>query len=177
MDALRQQKTDTWHWFWGQPQLRPMMESRNLSQRLENAKTFPFEVWNKRSSYCPTGFPYSSVGKESACSAGDPSSILGSGRSLGKGIGNLLQFSWASVVAHLVKNPPAMRDTGVQSLGWEDALVKGKATHSRIVACRIPRTVYSPWDHRVEHNWVTFTFSYLTAIWWTHLFPPATWDK
>ena len=90
------------------------------------------------------GFPDSPVGKESTCSAGDPSSILGSGRSLGKGIGNLLQFSWASVVAHLVKNPPAMRDTGVQSVGWEDALVKGKATHSRIVACRIPRTVYSP---------------------------------
>ena len=74
------------------------------------------------------GFPHSSVGKESACSAGDPSSILGSGRSLGKGIGNPIQFSWTSLVAQLVKNPPAMRDTRVQSLGWEDPLEKGKAT-------------------------------------------------
>ena len=53
----------------------------------------------------------SSVGKESACNAGDPSSIPGSGRSPGEGIGYPLQFSWASLVAQLVKNPPAMRET------------------------------------------------------------------
>ena len=50
------------------------------------------------------GFPDSSIGKESACNAGDPSLIPGSGRSAGEGIGYLLQYSWASLVAQLVKN-------------------------------------------------------------------------
>ena len=63
------------------------------------------------------GFPNSSVGKESACNAGDPSLIPGSGRSPGEGIGYPLQDSWASLVAQLVKNPPAMQETWVQSLG------------------------------------------------------------
>ena len=58
-----------------------------------------------------TGFPGGSVGKESACSAGDPSSIPGSGRSSGEGISYPLQYSWASLVAQLVKNPPAVRET------------------------------------------------------------------
>ena len=87
------------------------------------------------------GFPDSSVGKESACNAGDPSSIPGSGRSTGEGIGYPLQYSWASLVAKLVKNPPAMRETWVQSLGWEEPLEKGKATNSSILAWRIPWTV------------------------------------
>ena len=65
-------------------------------------------------------FPDSSVGKESAGKAGDPSSIPGSGRPAGEGIGYPLQYSWASLVIQLVKNPPAMRETWVQSLGWED---------------------------------------------------------
>ena len=86
------------------------------------------------------GFPDSSVGKESICTAGDPSSIPGSGRSPG-GVGCLLQYSWASLMAQLVKNPPAMRETWVQSLGWEDPLEKGKTTHSSILAWRIPWTV------------------------------------
>ena len=55
-----------------------------------------------------------------------------------------LSFLWASLVAQLVKNPPAMWETWVQSLGWEDLLVKGKVTHSNIPAWRIPWTVYSP---------------------------------
>ena len=59
------------------------------------------------------GFPDSSVGKESGCDAGDPGSISGSGRSAGEGIGYPLQYSWASTVAKLVKNPPAMRETWV----------------------------------------------------------------
>ena len=66
------------------------------------------------------GFPGSSVGKESACNAGDPRSIPGSERSAGEGIGYPLQYSWVSLVAQLVKNPPAMWETWVQSLGWED---------------------------------------------------------
>ena len=79
------------------------------------------------------GFPDSSVGKESACNAGDPSSISGSGRPAGEGTGYPLQYSWASLVAQLVKNPPAMQETWVRSLGWEDSLEKGKATHSKRV--------------------------------------------
>ena len=59
------------------------------------------------------GFPHSSVGKESTCNAGDPGSIPGLGRSPGEGIGYPLQYSWASLVAQLVKNPPAMRETWV----------------------------------------------------------------
>ena len=69
-------------------------------------------------------FPDSSFGKESACSAGDLGSIPGLGRSTGKGIGPL-QYFWASLVTQLVKNPPAMQETLVQFLGWEDLLVKG----------------------------------------------------
>ena len=80
------------------------------------------------------GFPDSSVGKESACNAGDPGSIPGSGRSTEEGIGYPLQYSWASLVAQLVKKSPAMQENWVLSLGWEDPLEKGKATHSSIVA-------------------------------------------
>ena len=57
------------------------------------------------------GFPDSSVGKEFACNAGDPGSIPGSGRSAGEGMGYLLQYSWASLEAQLVKNLPTMRET------------------------------------------------------------------
>ena len=89
----------------------------------------------------PLTCPDSSACKESACNAGDPGLISGLRRSTGEGIGYLLQYSWASLVAQLVKNPPAMLMTSVQSLGWEDPLEKGKATHSRILAWRIPWTV------------------------------------
>ena len=57
------------------------------------------------------GFPDRSVGKESACNAGDPGLSPGLGRSDGEGIGYLLQYSWASLVAQLVKNLPAMGET------------------------------------------------------------------
>ena len=87
------------------------------------------------------GLPDSLDDKESACNAGDPSSIPESGRSTGEGIGYPLQDSWASLVAQLVKNPPAMWETWVQSLAWEDPLEKGLATHSSILAWRIPWTV------------------------------------
>ena len=84
------------------------------------------------------GFPHSSVGKESTCNAGDPGSISGLGRSAGEGIGYPLQYSWASLVAQLVKNPPVMWETPVRFLGWEDPLEKAKATHSSSLAWRIP---------------------------------------
>ena len=79
--------------------------------------------------------------------------IPGSGRSPEEGIGYPLQYSWASLVAQLVKNLPAMQETWVRSLGWKDPLEKGTATHSSIplekgtatyssiLAWRIPWTV------------------------------------
>ena len=73
--------------------------------------------------------------------AGDPGSICGSGTSTGEGIGCPLQYSWASLVARLVKNLPAMWEIGVQSLSWEDPLEKGTATHSSVLAWRILWTV------------------------------------
>ena len=87
------------------------------------------------------GFPDSSVGKESACNVEDPGSIPGWGRSTGEGLGYPLQYSWASLVAQLVNNPPAVQETWVWSLAWEDPLEKGKATHSSILAGRIRWTV------------------------------------
>ena len=56
------------------------------------------------------------------------------------------------LVAQLVKNLPAMWETWVLSLGWEDPLEKGKATHSSILSWRIPWTVCSPWGRRVGHD-------------------------
>ena len=81
------------------------------------------------------------MGKESACKAGDPGLILGLGRPPGEGIGYPLQYLGASLVAQLVKNMPAMRETWIRSLGREDPLEKGKATHSSILAKKIPGTV------------------------------------
>ena len=75
------------------------------------------------------GFPGGSAGKESTCNVGDPGSIPGLGRSAGDGIGYPLQYSWASLVAQLVKNLPAV----VGDLGWEDPLEEGLATHSGIL--------------------------------------------
>ena len=90
------------------------------------------------------GFPGSSAGKESACNAGDPSLIPGSGRSPGEVIGYPLQYSWAYLVAQLVKNPPAMQETWVQSLGQEHPLEKGMATHYSSLAWKI--SMNYPWS-------------------------------
>ena len=81
----------------------------------------------------------------------------GTGRSAGDGIGYPLQYSWASLVTQTVKNPPAMREIWVQSLGWEDPLEKGMATHSSILAWRIPWTeepgrLQSMGSQRVGHD-------------------------
>ena len=84
------------------------------------------------------GFPGSSTGKESACNAGDPGSIPGSESSSGEGLGNPPQYSWASLVAQTIKNPPIMLETWVRSLGWVDPLEEGMATHSSILAWRVP---------------------------------------
>jgi len=81
------------------------------------------------------------VGKESACNAGDPWFDSWVRKILWRRDSYPLQYSWASLVALLVKDPPAMWETWVTSLGWEDPLEKGKTTHSRILAWRIPWTV------------------------------------
>ena len=70
----------------------------------------------------------------SAYNAGDPSLIPVSGRSTGEGIGYPLQYSKASILAQLVKNPPEMWETWIRYLGWKDLLEKGKATHSSFLA-------------------------------------------
>ena len=97
----------------------------------------------EESIFCKAGFPCGSYVKESTCNAGDPGLVRFLGRDdlLEKGIGYLFQYSWASLVAQLVKNLPEMWETWVQSLGWEDPLEKGTATHSSILAWRIPWTV------------------------------------
>ena len=79
--------------------------------------------------------------------------ILGSGRSAGEGIGYPLQYTWASLVAQLVKNPLAMWETWVRSLGWEDPMEEnGKATYSSILAWRIPWTIQSMGSQRVRQD-------------------------
>ena len=70
-----------------------------------------------------------------------PVKFLGGADLLEKGMGYPLQYSWTSLVAQLVKNLPVVQETWVQSLGWEDPLEEGKATHSSILAWRIPWTV------------------------------------
>ena len=70
--------------------------------------------------------------------------------------------SWLPV-AQLVKNLPSMLETYVHSLGWEDPLEKGKATHSIILAWKIPWTVQYMGSQRVRHNWATFTFTYYNS--------------
>ena len=102
------------------------------------------KLWSSEQCEMPSGlkvhlfFSGSSAGKESACNEGDPRLILGSKRSTGGRIGYPLQYSWASLVAQPVKNPPVMQETWVRSLGWKTPLEKGTATHSSILAWRIP---------------------------------------
>ena len=97
-------------------------------------------------------FPYSSGGKQSTCNAGDLSSIPRLGRSAGEEIGYPFQYYWAALLVQLIKNPTAMWETWVQSRGWEDPLEKGKATHSSILAWRIPGTILSIGLQRVRHD-------------------------
>ena len=92
-------------------------------------------------SHYTLGFLCGSAGEESACNMGDLGSVPGLGRSPGEGNDYPLQYSWASLVAQLVKNPSAMQETCVRSLGWEDLLETGKATLSSILTWRIPWTV------------------------------------
>ena len=80
----------------------------------------------------------------SACNAGDPSLIPGLGRSAGEGIGYPLQYSWASLVAQLIKNLPTMQETWVRSLGWEDLLRRERLPTSVFWPGEF-QGLYSPW--------------------------------
>ena len=107
--------------------------------------------------YVYMGFPGSSAGKKSACNAGDPGSIPGSERFPGEGLGYPLQYSWAFLVAQMVKNLSAMWEAWIQSLGQKDLLEKKMATYSSILAWRIPWTeepgrLQSVGSQRVRHN-------------------------
>ena len=111
-------------------------------------------------SFFHMGSPESSAGKESSCNAGDPSSIPGWGRYPGEEIGYPLQYSWASLMAQMVKNLPAMWETWVWSLGRKDPLEECMVTHSSILAWRIPmdRGAWRATVHgvaRVKHDWAT----------------------
>ena len=93
-------------------------------------------------------------------------------------------FLWGSLVAQLVRNPPAVWETWVRFLGWDNPMKKGKATHSSILAKRIPWTVYSMGSQRVKHDWVTFTFTSnvnITPSWSIYAFIPLwiviSWGK
>ena len=95
-----------------------------------------------------------SAGKESTCNAGDLGSIPGLGGSPGEGMGYPLQYSWASLLAQLVKNLPAMQQTWIRSQGWEDPLEEGMATHSSVLAWRIPMDRGAWWTtvHGIAKN-------------------------
>ena len=118
---------------------------KNLPARQETPARFLGQEDHWRRDRLPTpiflGFPCGSAGQESACNAGEPGSIPGLGRSPRERIGYPFQYSWASLVDQLVKNPPAMQETWVLSLGWEFPLEKGTAIHFSILAWRIPWTV------------------------------------
>ena len=100
--------------------------------------------------------PGSSAGTESAFSAGDPGSIPGLGSSPGEQIGYPLQYSWASLVAQTIKNPPATWETWVQSPSWGDPLEEGTATPVFLPGefpwTEEPGRLQSMGSQRVGHN-------------------------
>ena len=103
--------------------------------------------------------PGSSACKDSACNAGGPSSIPELGNSPGEGIGCPLQYSWASLVAQMVKNPPAMRETWVLSLIWEVPLQGEHGKPFQYSCLEDPQgerslAGQSPWGHKqAQHLW------------------------
>ena len=126
-----------------------------LNQRISHISKNTFTInTTQKDNISITGFPVSSAGKESTCNAGDPGLIPGLGRSSGEGTSYPPQY-WASLVAKSIKNLPAMKDTWVQSLGWDDPLVEDMATHSSILSQRIPMDRRAWWAevHGVTENW------------------------
>ena len=116
--------------------------------------------WNFTVISYTVGFPGSSAGEESTCNARDPGLIPGAKRSPREGIGYPCQYSWAFLVAQTVKNLPAIQETLVWSLGWEDPLEEGMATHASILAWRIPMDRRAWWAtvHGVPKSWTWLSF-------------------
>ena len=112
-------------------------------------------------------FPDSSAGKESACNAGNLSSIPGSGRSTGEGIGYPLQYSWASLVAQLVKNLPAIWETWVGKIHWgRDWLCTPVFWPGEF------QRLYSPWGHKESDmtEWLSLFTFFTTSTTWEALY-------
>ena len=117
------------------------------------------------------GFPGGSVGKESACKAGDPGSIPGLGRSAGEGIGYPLQYSCASSMAQLVKNPPAMWETWGSIPGLGRSPGEGKGYPLRY---SVPEHFRDCIDHWVMKSWTLLswnlseldTLTFMGIPWW-----------
>ena len=105
----------------------------------------PGQIANITPSPPSDGFPHSSVGKESACNAGDPGSSPVLGRSPGEGIGYPLQYSWASLVAQLVKNSPTMQETWVGKMGRSYGEGKGYPLQYPRLENSIDYTVAKSW--------------------------------
>ena len=101
------------------------------------------------------GFPGGSAGKESACNAREPGSIPGSGRSPREGLGYRLQYSWASLVAQLVKSPPAMQGIWVLSLGWENPLRREQ----------LPTRVFLPGEFHGQRSLAGYTVHGISKSW------------
>ena len=157
--TVSKNKTRSWLWLrsWA-PYCKFRLKLKKVGKTIQ---TFRYDL--NQTPYDYTGFPDSSVGKESACNAGDSSSIPGSARSAGGGIGYPLQYPWASLVIQLVKNLPTMRKTWVWSLGWEDPMEKGKATDSSILACL--ENSMGCIVHRVTKSWTQLNDFHLTSLW------------
>ena len=109
-------------------------------------------------------WPYSSVSIEFAYNAWGPGLIPGSGRSAREGRGYPLQYSWASLVAQLVKYPPAMWEIWVRSLGWENPLEKEKAFPLQYSGLGNAMDCIVHRSQRVGHDWAIFTFTFTDLI-------------
>ena len=126
----------------------------------------------------PFSAPDSSAGKESACNARDPRLIPGWGRSAGEGIGYLLQYSWASLEAQLVKNPPAMQETWVWSMGWGDPW-RRESQPTPVFWPREFQGLYSPWGRKesdTNERLSLLSPSYL-MVWDVKLFRVILWSR
>ena len=163
--------TDWWPWkypdqtscLWEHGWLMAQMLLLWIYDHIWSQGTFPMNVpsqWLSMQRIWASPFPYSSVDQQSACNARDPSLIPGLGRSTGEGIGHPLQYSWASLVAQLVENLPAMWETWVWSLCQKDPLEKEKATHSSILAGEF-HGLYSPWGHKESDTTERLSLSFL----------------
>ena len=120
-------------------------------------------VFTFHSSFSVMIFRDSSAGKQSACNAGDPCLIPGSGRSPGEGIGYPLQFSWASLVAQLIKNLPATGGTWVWSLGWEDPWRRERLSTPVFWPAEF-HGLYRPWGSQSQTRLSDFHFPIMIVV-------------